>query len=466
MGVCFAPLLGWGQVPRFERMIEYGTQSWVRQAGMALDSADNLYVGGYFQDFVCFTDTCIAALGPDNTDMFVISFDPLGQMRWVKVFQEPHQQTMVDLIVEEGNVWLSVWEFYDSYDNDSVYQRVQQVNWRKLDLDGNVEHIERIEGTLQELGTHPMGISNGSLLIGGGTDEDSILLGGKTFRRDGIDSRDIFLARYHTSGILDTVWMFGSTSEGWEGEIYHLEVDQAGNIYLQGTFEENLIIGPDTLWSTTNTWNQADKYLVKLSPQGEIVWSRVGTPVSEMILDAQGRLIVTGNTNSGMTWGDFNIEPGYFLLALDTTRDPLWVSQSPRIPQGLFRIADIMVSGGRIYSQVLHQGPTEFPDTSYYVKDKVLILRHDMRDGRLVWFKEFGEAGVYENAQDILVSHASQIVSSGSFWTELQNYTYLDTILVIDQYPFGFGQWHYIGVTGPDTLRSTRIHPELESRLL
>jgi hypothetical protein len=84
--VCLVPLLGWGQAPRFERVVEYGSPVNVSQAAMVLDSADNLYVGGSFQEVVCFADTCLLAINNEREDMYLVSFDPQGQLRWARVF--------------------------------------------------------------------------------------------------------------------------------------------------------------------------------------------------------------------------------------------------------------------------------------------------------------------------------------------------------------------------------------------
>ncbi len=466
IGISFAPLLGWGQAPRFERVIEYGSPNWVRQVDMCLDSADNLYVGGTFEEIICFSDTCLYAPSQNGEDMYMVSFDSQGRFRWAKTFGEEDIDWLLAMALRGNQLYITGTFQQDLTIGDSTWTTANRgAFWYKFDLMGQPQQgIELAGGNVE----HIVVDLEEKVWIAGYFLNDTLRVGDTVLVKDSTQVLDIFWARFNAEGEVEQAQMFGSQGTRWATNVYQMEVDSEGNLYLYAGFETNVIIGPDTLWSTTNTWNQADKYLVKLSPQGEIAWSRVGTPVSEMILDTQGRLIVTGNTNSSMTWGDSTIEAGYFLAALNADGNPDWVSQSPGITPNLFRVTDMTVKDNRIYSQMMHHGPAVFPDTSYYVEDKILVLRHSALTGELVWHKEFGEADVYETASDLLVTHHNSIVSAGSFDTDFQNYTYLDTIQVTDRYPIGgFGGWHYIGIAGPDTLLSTSlVSMEKQNRLV
>lgn len=72
--------------------------------------------------------------------------------------------------------------------------------------------------------------------------------------------------------------------------------DKQGNIYLAGNFKGSIIIGVDTF----NSFGNNDVFLVKYSPDGNVVWARSGGSVAEetikaITLDTNGNIYVTGS---------------------------------------------------------------------------------------------------------------------------------------------------------------------------
>lgn len=460
-----APLGLPGQVPRFERVVEYGSPSWVRQVDMCLDSADNLYVAGIFEESVCFADTCLVADDQAHTNIYVISFDPQGQMRWARLIEGPSKDIVARLGVKQGQLVVSgFFSLEMPWGDTTLYARSSGVFWGELGLaDGAWGQIHQIDGRRQEE-TQSMAITqDGQVWLGGFSDSDTLRAEGVTLVSDTSGTRDLWLAGYNAEGQLETFRLLTSAAEGWAGRVRHVAVDQVGNQYLEGAFEADLLIGQDTLWSTTNTWNQADNYLIKLSPQGEVIWAQVGRPIHQMVLDQQGRLIVTGEVGTAMTWGNHTIAPGYYLAALDETGEPEWLFQNS-IMSNIFLVTGLAAKGNHIYTYSRYSGPLELPDTTYAgVPHDNFIFCHAANDGELLWHKKIGVGDVDESSGEILLDSRNRLVVSGAFHTEFQNYTYLDTIQVVDQYPFsGFGQWHYIGITGPDTLLSTNLYAQAE----
>jgi hypothetical protein len=283
-----------------------------------------------------------------------------------------------------------------------------------------------------------------------------------TLLKDPVSSRTPYLARYSWENGLEYIQTFHTdTVAGWGGSVYQVLIDEDRNMYPVIGFSQNLIIGADTFFTTNpNTINRADACLAKLSDEGELQWGKVGLSISKMGLTSEQQLVITGHEEDTMPWGNTEIEPGYHLTLLKNDGEPEWVSQSPRFDP--FRISSMAIKEDRIYTHLWHGGPTAFPDTSYFVEDKIMILRHDAQSGRLVWHKEFGEDDVQEYPGELLVMQSHTLVCGGDFITYLQNFTYLDGIQVVDQYPFSSSAWHYIGFTGSDTLLSTSFTSQPE----
>jgi len=98
---------------------------------------------------------------------------------------------------------------------------------------------------------------------------------------------DAFVARYSSAGVLQWVKQFGGT----DNEIPKcITLDGSGNIFLGGSF-----VGGS---------------LVKLSSQGDLLWTRgpVGASFASVATDSQGNVVVTGSFvadyNSQMDFGD------------------------------------------------------------------------------------------------------------------------------------------------------------------
>ena len=130
---------------------------------------------------------------------------------------------------------------------------------------------------------------------------------------------------------------------GWSDcSIEDIALDQAGSIYLAGTFlgTVDLDPGPATLNFTTNVGR--DLFLVKLNSQGEFQWVKVmpytsGTYfpyVSDLTIDDQNNILISGNVS-----GEIDFDPSAntalfmfpnfegFVLKLRANGDYLWARQ-------------------------------------------------------------------------------------------------------------------------------------------
>jgi hypothetical protein len=454
-GLLLAPMGLLGQVPRFERVVEYGSPYTSGQTAMVLDSADNLYVGGVFKEAICFSDTCVYASQQQEDEIYLASFDPEGQLRWIKIFGGAYRDWLLDMEVHSNQLYLTGTFDYRFSVGDSSWTSTGQGGFLVcMDLPGNVQWGMDFPGAdVSQVAVGP----EGAVWITGFSRYNKLRIGNFNLAKDTSQVVDVFWARFDAQGEVQQAQMFYSQGSRWETNLYQIEVDQDGYAYLYGGLETNVIIGQDTLWSTTNTWNQADNYLVKLSPQGEVIWSQVGMSIDQIRLDRQDRLIVTGETKDTMTWGNETILPGYYLAALNANGEPEWVFENP-IMSNIFVVTGLAAENDRIYTYCRYRGPLQLPDTSYTgVPHDNFIFCHAAYDGELLWHKKIGVGDVDESSGTLELTSQGGIAISASFITYLQNYTYLDSVQVADQYPFSSSPWQYIGFTEPDTLLSTSL---------
>lgn len=83
--------------------------------------------------------------------------------------------------------------------------------------------------------------------------------------------RDIFVAKYDTSGHL--IWLNGGGSRilNFNDQISNLAIDSSGNVYVVGTFKDTLEFNEQILLAGGGT---QDAFLLALDPNGNVLWMR------------------------------------------------------------------------------------------------------------------------------------------------------------------------------------------------
>lgn len=108
---------------------------------------------------------------------------------------------------------------------------------------------------------------------------------------------DAFVAKYSTTGALVWVRAFGSANLDSATAV---AVNAAGEIYVSGIFGAAVDLDPGPLTRIINTNGAADIFVVKLTSDGDLIWSKtLGSSgqegVGEMLLDAAGNLVLGGS---------------------------------------------------------------------------------------------------------------------------------------------------------------------------
>ncbi|MEM7367355.1 MAG: SBBP repeat-containing protein [Bacteroidota bacterium] len=132
--------------------------------------------------------------------------------------------------------------------------------------------VQQASGMLQEEVTALAFDPAGSLIIAG-------TFRGKTgFGTDSVcailpeaKDREIFLAKYDTSGQLIWLKSGGSRFLNFHDEISNLTIDSSGNVYVTGTFRDTLEFNGQQLLSGGGT---QDAFLLALDSNGNVLWMR------------------------------------------------------------------------------------------------------------------------------------------------------------------------------------------------
>jgi hypothetical protein len=153
-----------------------------------------------------------------------------------------------------------------------------------------------------------------------------------------VDEADAFIAKLSPEGNL--IWAYGITGEGDES-ISNIELDQFGNIYVTGSFYEDIDVSMRSESHVFHSAGQTDMFVCKYSPDGDLIWAhQLGNYKYNFAygfeLDEEANLYISGYFSRSM---DF--DPGtdstilecvdnytdIFVLKLNKEGDFVWVKQ-------------------------------------------------------------------------------------------------------------------------------------------
>lgn len=224
-----------------------------------------------------------------------------------------------------------------------------------------------------------------------GSFQDTAYFGTTTLISNG--DYDIFLAKYDTSGILSWARKAGGPSED---KGHAITVDDSGNTYITGHFEQTVAFGNNSLTSKGNH----DIFVAKFDPAGNLRWAnQAGGNIEDrghgIAVDALGNVYVTGLVRDRATFGNDTItsngEFDIFIAKYDASGKILWTQHAGGL---LFDEGyDIAVDAvGNAYLTGEFQGGATFGNTSLSSRgaDDVFVAKYDSA-GNLRWAKKAGD---------------------------------------------------------------------------
>jgi cysteine-rich repeat protein len=258
--------------------------------GIAVDSADNVLLTGYFQGTADFGGGPLSSAG--NNDIFAVKLDAQGQHLSSRRFGGTSNDYGDDIAVDSaGNVLLTgYFQGTADFGGGPLYSAGStDIFAVKLDAQGQHLWSRRLGGTSDDFGAGIAVDSAGNLLLTGYFQGTADFGGGPLYSAG---SWDFFAAKLDTQG--QHLWSrrFGGTSGDLSASI---AVDSAGNVLLTGYFGGTVDFGAGPLASAGST----DIFAVKLDPQGQHLWSRRLGGTSDdfghgITVDSAGNVLLTG----------------------------------------------------------------------------------------------------------------------------------------------------------------------------
>jgi hypothetical protein len=303
-----------------------GRTRWVRQiGGTGSDGGDevatgltrDVYVIGDSDGPATFTPTLTLPPG-GGRDSWAACYRPNGHLAWARSLAGPGDQQAHGISPDsDGNVLLTG-EFqgtslFGSRRLDSAGTN-SDVFLAKLDHGGRVRWAESFGDGDREIGRGVDADAKGNVYFGGEF-AGTIQHGRTTLTSMG--ATDSFLAKARPGGRVLWAMDIGGAGDEIGPEV---EVDDAGNSYLTGTFSGTAAIGGFTLVTS----GLRGAYVAKVSPRGQVMWAVQSTDTAyatlgELSLGPKA-VNVLGRFAGGMRFGPFGLASAggtdYFLAQL------------------------------------------------------------------------------------------------------------------------------------------------------
>jgi hypothetical protein len=246
-----------------------GTFLWARQGGgdgediaqaIALDSAANVYVTGYFESNAVFETTTLVAVGTAGLrDMFLLSYSSSGAFRWVRQGGGAAEDSSSGIAADDqGNVYVT-----GSFTTPATFTSTNLTGsgvdmfLAKYSSAGAFAWVRRAGGNNAIYGDGGEGIALDAArnIYVTGFFSGTANFGTTNLPTTGLD--DIFLAKYNPSGTLQWARKIGGANLDVG---YAIALDAATNIYMTGFFYATATFG------TTNFTSAGfdDLFILKL----------------------------------------------------------------------------------------------------------------------------------------------------------------------------------------------------------
>lgn len=326
----FVSSIAWGQQPfsSFDWANNYGGKGYDRATSVTADLYDNSYVTGYFRDTLIIADSMYVS---QPNSVFIVKLDCQGGVEWSNYFGGPRNTYCYSIDVDVmGNTYITG-EFLDSVSfgniklyNEDYYGAIPF--FAKLNPNGEFEWATRLGGVHRGTGNQLKIDGEGNVYVTGrfsGLPE----FGSTTLTSQA--NTDVFIAKIDTNG--EFLWA-SQTKGGGSDSSADLNIDDSGNVYVSGAFNQTMTLGNIVLYRHSSY----DSFITKLNPQGQFVWANNvgGTGIARAAyntIDSQGNTYISAQfSNTAYFDNDSLISDGGFdvyIAKLNPNGEFVWQKQ-------------------------------------------------------------------------------------------------------------------------------------------
>ncbi|MBI4702987.1 MAG: nucleotide-binding protein [Deltaproteobacteria bacterium] len=371
----------------------FGTWGTDYATAVAVDSADNVLLTGYYQGSVDFGGGPLPS-NNSSLDIFIAKYDKTGKHLWSKRFGNWSSQYATAVAVDAGGGVCLAGYFQSAVDfgGGSLWSvGGGDLFVAKLDKDGNHLWSKRFGDASGQNATGVANDGQGGCVVTGYF-AGAIDFGGGALQSNN-GSIDVFVASLDKNGGHQWSKRFGdwSTQQG-----RGVASDLSGNAILTGTFLSSIDLGGGNLTSP----GSSDVYLAKYDAKGAHLWSkRFGDWNAQagwtVTTDGSENVLALGDVQGTINFGGGNLTSSgsddIYLAKLDKNGGHLWSKRfgDASIQNGRALCVD---AAGNVFLGGFFQGSVDFGAgvlTSAGSYD-ALVAKLD-KDGNALWSKRFGD---------------------------------------------------------------------------
>ncbi|TGK29837.1 hypothetical protein EHQ05_02415 [Leptospira yasudae] len=293
-----------------------GNPIWIKQAGptggsyfvnplgICVDTAGNVYASGD-------SNGPFGGAYSATTNTFVAQFDSQGNQVWVKQFFVSGANSNGGSIVcdaASGSVYFTGWGGANFQTETAPGIGGNDMFIFKYDSSGNRQFVVYQAQSGREILSGPIATDlSGNIIVGAESNADF---------GTGATGVGYFgsILKYNSSGTLLWGRQLGKDVASSQTSVYDLRTDLAGNIFVTGITNANLITGGSSSTGTN------DAFFAKYNPNGDLQWVRQ-TGVSGgsiqgygIVIDLEGTMYSVGHTNTPMNGTALNGTQDLFLV--------------------------------------------------------------------------------------------------------------------------------------------------------
>ncbi len=410
------------QAPEFSWVTKFGGTANDMGHSIAVDNLGYTYLTGEFRNIIDFGGGFVFdASGTGRCDFYLLKLNPSGSTVWaVKGGGTLTNRGFGLTIDQNGNIYTTGHYFGQADFSGTILNSAGNLDniVAKYDNSGNLLWI-RDGKSVSQVSSRGIALdANGNVFVSGyfgSSTVDSVNFDGLKIITNG--QRDIFLAKYNNTGIIQWAVNGGGPLSAEEGR--SVVVDPAGNPIMAGMFNDTATFSGTQLFTEGGN----DIFVAKYNTNGNLIWAKsaggLGGDAAEAVgVDNDGNIFVTGYFDSSATFGSIQVNgidnDEIFLAKMNPNGDFLWVVSAGG--SLVNRGNDLYVTpDGYSYITGRFNGTATFGSTSVVSdgNNDIFVAKYDP-NGNLLWVKRAGGAGSdYGNA--IAVDVVGNAYVSGFF---------------------------------------------------
>jgi len=270
--------------------------------GLAVDADQGVYVTGSFDGTVSFGDPVAATITSTDIDMFLLSYDPAGNLDWATsagsgAGSDHGRSVAVDA---QGNAHVAgTFSGTATFGPHTVSSTGgSDVFVARYDTNGAPLWVAIGGGTSNDF-VESVAVASDGASLATGTFQGNADFGTTGLTAAGVNDTEIFVAGYDPSGAPSLAQSIGGPNHD---AVYSIALDSAGSAYLAGYFAQQMIIDDVALTAP----DFFDVFVAKLSPSSatcrgfaatidmRMGASGIGTAGDDVIVGTSGQDVIDG----------------------------------------------------------------------------------------------------------------------------------------------------------------------------